>query len=99
MFICPHPICGAPLAPKKRLYFNDLVNTILNEEKGCRRRGATSWLPMLVKCTAPGTAVGREGGAEEDNVGGHLRHTHPCCDIPSMRHLHVCSHTKSFLFA
>ena len=48
MFICPHPICDAPPSPEKRLYFNDLFNIILNEEKGCRRQGTTSWLRMLV---------------------------------------------------
>ena len=81
MFICPHPICGNPPSPKKRLYFNYLFNTILNEETGCLRQGATSWLLMLVNAPHP-ALHGREG---------HIRFADISSNAPF-----TCSHTNIF---
>ena len=81
MFICPHPICGAPPSPKKQLYFNYLFNTILDEETGCRRQGATSWLPMLVNAPHPALPW-----VERDISGADISSNAPF----------TCSHTNIF---
>ena len=81
-----------PLAPKKRLYFNDLVNTILNEEKGCRRQGTT--LGCLCLYNAPHPAqpwVERDISGAINDV-GRLRHTsHLCWYL--VHAPFTCSHT------